>query len=80
MIMQTQVTADWERIKELRRTSTVKINTSENKGRLVHEYKRGDKVLILLKANNEIVAKMAQPTEGPYIIEKVYRNGIVKIK
>ena len=59
MIMQVQVIAEWERIKELRRTSTVKSNTSENKSRLVHKFKFGDKVLILLKANNEIVAKMA---------------------
>ena len=49
MIMQVQVIAEWERIKELRRTSIVNSNTSENKGRVVHEYKCGDKVLILLR-------------------------------
>ena len=80
MIMQTQVVADWERIKELRRASTVKSNLTENESCLAHVYKQGDKVLILLKANNEIIAKMAQPTEGPYTILQVYNNGLVKIQ
>ena len=58
----------------------MKSNTTENNSRLVNEYQPGDKVLILLKANNEVIAKMAQPTEGPYVIQQVYRNGIVKIR
>ena len=80
MIMQTQIIADWERIKETRRASTVLSNATENSSRLEHEYKPGDKVLILLRANNEIIPKMAQPTEGPYAILRVYRTGIVKIQ
>ena len=80
MIMQSQVTANWELIKQIKRESTIKSNADENRSRLLHAYQPGDKVLILRKANNEIIPKLAQPTEGPYTVEKVYRNGIVKIK
>ena len=78
--MQSQVTANWELIKQIKRESTIKSNADENRSRLLHAYQPGDKVLILRKANNEIIPKLAQPTEGPYTVEKVYRNGIVKIK
>ena len=55
-------------------------NETENKSRLPHTYQVGDKVLILLKANNEILPKMAQPTKVPYTIERVYHNGVVKVR
>ena len=80
MIMQSQVTADWELIKQMKRESTVKSNETENQGRLRHIYKPGDQILILRKSNDQIIAKMAQPTEEPYTIEKVYHNGIFTIK
>ena len=64
----------------MKRESTVKSNETENQGRLRHIYKPGNQILILRKSNDQIIAKMAQPTEGPYTIEKVYHNGIVKIK
>ena len=78
MIMQTKVVANWEAIKSLKRTSTIRSNNQENKTRLPHTYKPGDKVLILLTANEENISKMEQPTEGLHEIQKVYRNGVAK--
>ena len=77
MIMQNTVIADWEKIKELKRNSAITSNVRENTSRLLHEYKVGDKVLIL---SYDVKAKMDQPTEGPYVITKVYpSHGTVKI-
>ena len=55
MIMQTKIIANWEAIKSLKRTSTITSNKNENKSRLPHTYNPGDKVLILLKANGEVI-------------------------
>ena len=80
MIMQTKVVANWEAVKGFKRASTIRSNTQENKTRLPHTYKPGDKVLILLKANGENIRKVEQPTKGPHEIKEVYRNGVVKIR
>ena len=79
MILQTKMVANWEAIKQLKRASTINSNKQENKSRLPHTYSPGDKILILLRANNEKIGKMQQPTEGPYTILRVYRSGLLKI-
>ena len=79
MIMQNAVTADWEKIKLLKRASAITSNTRENNSRFNHTYHVGDKVLIILD-HKEINGKMDRPTEGPYEIIKVNpSNGTVKI-
>ena len=79
MILQTKVVADWEAIKQLKRSSTIKSNEQENKTRLHHTYRPGDQILILLRSNDEKIGKMQQPTEGPYTVLRVYRRGLLKI-
>ena len=67
------------KIKELKRKSAVVSNARENRSRVEHEYRTGDLVLIVTERETT-AAKLAPPTEGPYEIQKVYKNGTVKIK
>ena len=80
MIMQTRVVADWERIKQKKRMSTIRSNQRENRNRVHHNYKVGDKILIVLKVGGPPLPKMELPTEGPYTVIRVFRNERVRIK
>ena len=73
MIMQNAVTADWEKIKQLKRDSAIRSNIRENASRVPYDYKVGDKILILID-KDEVHSKLSQPTEGPYEIVKVHRH------
>ena len=79
MILQSVVTADWEKIKRLKRQSAESSNAQENRARVNHEYHPGDKILIVVKGD-EVASKLAPPTEGPYEVQKVYRNGTIKVR
>jgi hypothetical protein len=52
-------------------------NEMENKNRVDHNYKIGDKVLLY---RDGILHKAESPTEGPYKINEVYTNETVKIQ
>ena len=77
--MQNRITADWERIKEKRTRAAVKSNAHENSTRVAHTYEIGQLVLIV-RNDKDVTRKLRQPTEGPYEILRVYRNGTVKIR
>ena len=79
MIMQLAVTANWEKVKQLKRQAAKTANERKNCLRVKYEYSKGDKILILVK-NNGVASKLASPTEGPHEILKVYGNGTIKIK
>jgi transposase InsO family protein len=49
MIFRQKVIIDWERLKATRDKQALQNNAKENRKRLEHEYKVGDKVLIILK-------------------------------
>ena len=54
-----------------------KNNLRENKGRIKHTYKVGDKVLY----KREDKAKYQKdPWDGPYVLEEVFKNGTVRFK
>ena len=83
MIFRQKVLIDWECLKASRDKQALQNNAKENRKRLEHEYKVGDKVLIVLKPyerrNNP---KISAPTstEGPHTILAVYANGNVKLQ
>jgi hypothetical protein len=83
MIFRQKVLIDWERLKAARDKHALQNNAKENRKRLEHEYKVGDKVLIILKPyerrNNP---KISAPTstEGPHTILAIYANGNVKLQ
>ena len=75
--MQVKVTADWEKIKEIKRKSSLISNDRENKARLAYPYQEGNTLLII---NREIKSKMESPTEEPYEVLKVFTNGTIRIR
>ena len=67
--------ANWKIIKERKQKLIQKGNQRENRTRLEHQYKPGDKVLI----KNAQDTKFGQTAyAGPYIIQKVNNNGTVR--
>ena len=78
--MQIKVTPNWEAIKTKKQNSIIESHQRENKTRLHHTYNVGDKVLILLKSNDTVLPKMAQPIKGLCVILNIYRNSLVKIR
>ena len=77
MILPIQFKANWASIALRKQKIINQSNAKENKKRLQHEYKVGDKVLL---EKGGIQPKMAAPREGPYEITKVSANGTVRIQ
>jgi len=69
---------DWDQIKERKQRRIRENNLRENKKRIRHIYKTGDKVLCLSKPTK---AKFGiDPWEGPHIIAKINHNGTVHVR
>ena len=79
MLFQTRIKIDWEIIKNRKRRNAAYNNKRENRSRITHTYKVGDKVLLIIK-RNEVQAKLKQPTRGPYDITKIFTNRTIKIR
>jgi preprotein translocase subunit YajC len=77
MILPIQFKANWASIALRKQKIINQSNAKENKKRLQHEYKIGDKVLL---EKGGIQPKMAAPREGPFRIVKVSANGTVRIQ
>ena len=77
MLLPMNFKANWAQIALRKQEIINKSNIKENKKRLHHEYKVGDKVLL---EKGGIQQKMAAPREGPYEITKVSTNGTICIK
>jgi hypothetical protein len=76
-----KVLINWERIKALHTKQAIENNAKENKKRLEHKYKVGDKVLLVFKPY-EWCNKILPSTyaRGPFEITEVMANGTVKIQ
>jgi hypothetical protein len=83
LIFRQKVLIDWERVKTVRLKDAIDNNKKENKKRLEHEYKVGDKVLLVLKnyelRNNPKISPSTY-ARGPFTIIEVIANGTVKIQ
>ena len=77
MIFNIKHTANWEYIRQRKHQDLIsKNNKRENPGRVIHDYKVGEKVL--LKRGNE--NKYESPYQGPFEILKVLNdNGTVRL-
>ena len=87
MLFRTKTAVDWELLKRQRRELSKANNAKENKNRLNHDYKVGDKVMLLVqKYEYATRGKMTSPTDGVYTITKVHKDangkpsGIVRIQ
>ena len=77
MLLPLQFKADWARIREQKQAQTDRNHRNENKSRIPHEYKKGDKVLVTIMRKH---TKLATPQEWPYEIVSVNANGTVWIQ
>ena len=69
--------ANWKLIKERKQKLINRGNERENKNRVLHEYKVGDKVLL----KNALKTKFNQDAYiGPYTITAVRNNGTVRAR
>ena len=78
MILNEEVKINWEMIKTNREKKAQIDNERENKTRKDFQYNKGDKCWIV-KNKFERKRKLDKPTEGPYLIKKVFNNGTLKI-
>ena len=77
MILPISVQADWDVIKQRKQEEIDRNNRRENRSRISHKYKVGDKVYL----NKEgIQRKLATPRTGPYKLTAVYDNGTVSVQ
>jgi len=72
------ITTNWDEVYAKRKEVTSTMNKRENKKRIMHTYKEGDNAL--LSNPGKIERKLHRQKRGPYRIESVYPNGIVKIR
>ena len=50
LILATRIKIDWVKLKAMKQQSALQNNIKENKTRIDHDYQVGDKVLIILNA------------------------------
>jgi hypothetical protein len=77
MLFDLAFKANWKNIEERKRTRIQDSNERENAKRIRHTYKVGD---LVSKDRNQLQPKLHRPRDGPYTVEKVYSNGILKIR
>ena len=77
MILPIRYLADWEYLRQVRQKQMTRDNLRENRNRLKHEYKAGDKVLLTKPG---ILPKMDAPRTGPHVISKGWSNGTVTLQ
>eukprot|EP00957_Ditylum_brightwellii_P200806 15306584-Ditylum_brightwellii.AAC.1 len=78
MVTHTKVKVNWELIKKKHGQNNIKNKIKENQKQIKHEYMVGEKVLIVkLRDQRSKDPKLNKPTDGPYIINQVHRNGML---
>ena len=77
MLFDIPYLADWTEIGKRRQEQVDKYNVRENKHQKEHNYKIGDKVLVI---KDGVFRKVEDPNEGPYTITQVHTNGTVRIQ
>lgn len=78
MLLPVTFVADWTRIAARKQNIINKSNKQENRNRIAHTYKRGDRVLLTTPG---ILPKVSSPRTGPYTVVDVQEdNGTVTIK
>ena len=76
MIMQLHLNIAWNDILHRKYQAMLKANANENKGRVPHRCKVGDKVFALHdKTSHMRPRKLSDPREGPYRTIKVFKHG-----
>jgi hypothetical protein len=80
MLFRPAVAIDWNHVQHIHASQAKASNVKENKSRLDKQYAIGEKVLIVLDADERRdKPKLDKPTKGPFTITKVFDNGTVEI-
>ena len=74
MILPVKFKADWALIAQRKQDQINRSNRQENRKRVPHEYREGQKVLL---EKPGLLRKLAAPRTGPYEIMRVFKNGTV---
>ena len=77
MFLPIQFQANWEALRQRRQAVINANNERENRKRIAHTYKVGDKVS---KNKPGILPKLRRKRDGPFTVKKVHTNGIVTIQ
>ena len=77
MILPFKVEVDWHMLKQRRQAEINRNNARENKNRVEHEHKPGDKLML---RNEGTLRKLSAPREGPFKVLKVNNNGTLRIQ
>ena len=77
MLLPIKFKADWAAINERKQKEINRNNERENKKRIKHTYKEGEKVLLKIPTKQR---KHRLSREGPYTILQVNTNGTLRIK
>ena len=80
MIFNFQLRVDWENVARKRDRLAAIGNERENSKQKEHTYAVGDKVLIVRRKYKRTAKIATAPTEGPFEIIKIYKNGTVQIE
>jgi hypothetical protein len=75
MLFDLSFKANWKSIKERKMAQIEESNQRKNTKRISHTYCVGD---LVSKDRNQLQPKLHRPRDGPYSIDKVYRNGTLK--
>jgi hypothetical protein len=76
MLFCPAVSINWNHVQNICTSQTRASNVKENKSRLEKQYAIGEKVLIILDADERRdKPKLDRPTKGPFTVAKVYENG-----
>ena len=75
MVINSTYLANWHQIKQTRAHKTLQSNLRENAKRISHDFKIGDKVIIV----NDPKDRKLDPPKGPYKIFQVHCNGNVTL-
>ncbi len=74
------VIVDWNNVHRIRTSQAIASNVRENKSRLDIQYAIGDKVLLVLDADERRdKPKLDRPTKGPFTVTRVFENGTVNL-
>mmetsp|Transcript_8558 Transcript_8558/g.12210 ORF Transcript_8558/g.12210 Transcript_8558/m.12210 type:complete len:242 (-) Transcript_8558:219-944(-) len=80
MIIHTKSIVDWDMVRKRYRDGQIRNNDRENRSRIPHEYRIGDKVLVITKVINREGKVKGFRHKGPFPVSKVFDNGTVEIK
>ena len=77
MVYPLAYVAEWDVIRRNKQRLIDKNNARENAACVDHDYRVGDKVLII---NSDIQRKLDSPTKGPFPVTEIFTNGNVVIQ